>query len=210
MVAKPLFASENEQLILQALPAPGRPCGGRKAIGNADLERDAPLVFAPAIQPAAMQQFDQRHAEQDLIVIGRDLKRALHLGKRFLEAAELVEGLGAVHVIHRRNDVVAIELDRAVEALDFVLETSLIPVYDRPAKVCFRHVGPDRQGAVIARERLLAPGKPRQRIAAVEVDLGEVRVGRERAVETLDRGLVASQCSQDIAAVGVCHSEVGA
>ena len=77
MVAKALFAPENEQLLLQGLPAPGRPCGGRKAIRNADLERDAALIFAPALQPPAMQQFDQRHAEKDLIVVGRDLKRAL-------------------------------------------------------------------------------------------------------------------------------------
>ena len=157
-----------------------------------------------------MQQFDQRHAEQNLIVIGRDFKRALHLGKRLLEAAELVERLGVIHVIHRPNGVVAIELDCALEALDFVLEASLIPVHDRPTEVCFRHVGPDCQDALIARERLIAPGKSGQRIAAVEVDLGEVRVGGERAVETLDRGLMASQASQGIAAVRVCRGEVGA
>jgi len=94
--------------------------------------------------------------------------------------------------------------------MDFVVESSLIPVDDRPTKVCFRHVRPDRQGSLIARERLLAPGKPCQRIAAVEVDLGEVGVGRKRAVETFDRGLMAPQCSQGIAAVGVRRGEVGA
>ncbi len=52
------------------------------------------------------------------------------------------------------------------------------------------------------------PAQPRERIAAVEMDFGEIGLGGERAVETLDGGLVATQRGQRISAVRVRGGKV--
>src|SRR6202043_3659197 len=69
-ISKTPFPSEHEQFVLQSFAAPSRPCGGRKALRNADLERDAPLVPRPCLAPAAVEQFDQRERIERLIVSG--------------------------------------------------------------------------------------------------------------------------------------------
>jgi len=55
---------------------------------------------------------------------------------------------------------------------------------------------------------LVVAAQPRQRIAAVEMDFGEIGPGRERAIETVDGRLVAAQRGQRISAVCVCRGEV--
>src|SRR5207247_8409166 len=58
MVAKTLFAAQNQPFVLEVLPSPGRPWRGRKGLRNSGVEGDAPLVFRPRLAPAAVQQFD--------------------------------------------------------------------------------------------------------------------------------------------------------
>src|SRR5262245_52381651 len=114
LVAKSLFASQDEQFVVQAFAAPGRPCGGRKALGDADLERDAPLVPWPRLAPTAVEQFHQGDRIEGLIVIGRDLQAVADVSQGFREAAEHIECLGAVRVEQPAHGVVAIERDRAI------------------------------------------------------------------------------------------------
>ncbi|HET9248023.1 MAG TPA: hypothetical protein VFO15_19610, partial [Xanthobacteraceae bacterium] len=72
VISEALFSSEHQQFVRQSFAAPERPRGGRKALRNANLERDAPLVSWPCLAPAAVEQFDQRDRIERLIVIGRD------------------------------------------------------------------------------------------------------------------------------------------
>ena len=96
VISKALFSSEHQQFVLQSFAAPSRPCGGRKALRNADLERDAPLVPRPCLAPAAVEQFDQRDRIERLIVIGGEGQAAAHVIQGFRKAAEQIERLGAV------------------------------------------------------------------------------------------------------------------
>src|SRR6516225_7290005 len=208
MVPKSLFASQDEQFVFQDFAAPGRPCGGRKALGDADLERDAPLVSWPGLAPTAVEQFDQGDRIEGLIVIGRDLQAVADVSQGFRKAAEHIECLGAVRVKQPAHGVVAIERDRAIEASHRLLEAGLLPEHHAAAELRFRHVRPDRQRALIARECFLAPAQPRERVAAVEMDFGEIRLARKRAVETVDGGFVAAQRGQRISAVRMRRGEI--
>src|SRR5262245_49296051 len=98
VISEPLFAPEHQQFALQAFAAPGRPCGGRKALRNADLERDAPLVSWPRLAPTAVEQFDQGDRIEGLIVVGRDLQAVADISQGFREAAEQIKRLGTVRV----------------------------------------------------------------------------------------------------------------
>src|SRR5262245_21272495 len=98
MISKRLLASENELLIVQRFAPPGAPRGRKESLRNANLERDAPFVLWPALQPTAMEQLYYGDCIKDLVVIWCKLKAALHVGKRLSKSAELVEHLGAVHV----------------------------------------------------------------------------------------------------------------
>ena len=208
MISKTLFSSEHQQFVLQSFAAPSRPCGGRKVLRNADLEGDAPLVPRPCLAPAAVQQFDQRHRIERLIVIGGEPQAVADVSQGFRKAAEQIERFGAVRMEQAAHGVVAIERDCAVEAAHRLREARLLPEHDAAAKFGFRHVRPNRQRAVIARECLVVAAQPRQRIAAVEMDFGEIGPGRERAIETVDGRLVAAQRGQRISAVCVCRGEV--
>ena len=98
MVAKTLLAAQNQQFVLEALPAPGRPWRGGKALRNSDVEGDAPLVFRPRLAPAAVQQFDQGDCIENLIVVRRDFQAAAHVGEGLRKPPEQIECLGAVRV----------------------------------------------------------------------------------------------------------------
>src|SRR5262249_54271370 len=96
VISKALFSSEHQQFVLQSFAAPERPCGGRKALRNADLERDAPLVPRPCLAPAAVEQFDQRDRIERLIVVGGEPQTVADVSQGFRETAEQIERLGAV------------------------------------------------------------------------------------------------------------------
>src|SRR5262249_3269557 len=98
VISKTLFSPEHQQFVLQSFAAPERPCGGRKALRNADLERDAPLVPRPCLTPAAVQQFDQRDRIERLIVIGGKPQAVADVSQGCRKAAEQIERLGAVRM----------------------------------------------------------------------------------------------------------------
>src|SRR5712692_7250306 len=76
---------------------------------------------------------------------------------------------------------IAIERDRAIETCDRLREATSIPEDDAAAELGLREIGPDRERAGIARQRLVAAAESRQRIAAVQMDLGKIGIcGQDR------------------------------
>src|SRR5262249_321078 len=98
VISEALFSFEHQQFLLQSFAAPERPCGGRKALRNADLERDPPLVSCPCLPPPPLEQSDQRDRIERLIVIGRDLHTVADVSQGFRKAAKQIERLGAVRM----------------------------------------------------------------------------------------------------------------
>src|SRR5262249_16034849 len=98
VISKTLFSPEHQQFVLQSFAAPERPCGGRKALRNADLERDAPLVPRAGLRAGAGQEFDERGGIERLIVIGGKPQAVADVSQGFRKAAEQIERLGAVRM----------------------------------------------------------------------------------------------------------------
>jgi len=112
-VAASLLGQQDEELAAERLAHPARV--GRRDEGAHRIEarRGQPrLEFRPSFAPAPVQQLHERGVIAHIVVVRRELKRALKIGEGVIEPPEPVAQIAAIG--ERRREVL-IERDGGVE-----------------------------------------------------------------------------------------------